>query len=92
MFDTKLRPVIDPPLNRAAALVAVTGLSANQMTSIGLALGLLAAACVVVGWFWTALLLIVLNRLADGLDGPLARLQGSTVLGGYLDIVFDFLF
>ena len=31
-------------------------------------------------------------RLADGLDGAIARHAGITDLGGYLDIVLDFLF
>ena len=37
-----------------------------------------------------ALVLIGLNRLADGLDGAVARKRGVTDLGGYLDIVLDF--
>ena len=37
-------------------------------------------------------LLILLNRLADGLDGAIARANRRTDLGGYMDIVFDFLF
>ena len=35
---------------------------------------------------------IALNRVADGLDGALARRLGPTDLGGYLDIVLDFVF
>ena len=35
--------------------------------------------------------LILLNRLADGLDGAIARNTQTTDLGGYLDIVCDFL-
>ena len=36
--------------------------------------------------------LIALNRIFDGLDGAVARHQGITDLGGYLDIVIDFIF
>jgi phosphatidylglycerophosphate synthase len=35
------------------------------------------------------LLLLLANRLADGVDGALARRAGATDLGGYLDIVLD---
>lgn len=35
--------------------------------------------------------LILANRLSDGLDGAVARVRGPTDLGGYLDIVYDFL-
>src|SRR6056300_1120262 len=34
---------------------------------------------------------VFLNRLSDGLDGVMARLQTPSPLGGYLDIVLDFL-
>ena len=35
---------------------------------------------------------ILLNRIFDGLDGALARKQGITDAGGFLDISLDFLF
>ncbi len=38
----------------------------------------------------TALLLWLLNRALDGLDGALARRCGATELGGLLDFVADF--
>jgi phosphatidylglycerophosphate synthase len=37
------------------------------------------------------LLLLLANRLADGVDGALAKRNGPTDLGGYLDIVLDFI-
>ena len=39
-----------------------------------------------------ALAFIAANRIADGLDGAVARRLGPTDLGGYLDIVLDFIF
>lgn len=92
MFDSRLRPLIDRPLNRVASALDAGGVSANALTVAGLVLGLGAAAAIVAGWFGAALALVTLNRLADGLDGPLARRRGATELGGYYDIVFDFLF
>ncbi|WMS44494.1 CDP-alcohol phosphatidyltransferase family protein [Acuticoccus sp. MNP-M23] len=92
MFDTRLRVLIDPPLNRMARVLDKNGVSANGLTAAGLVLGLGAAGAIVAGWFGAALALVALNRLADGLDGPLARCRGVTDLGGYYDIVFDFLF
>lgn len=92
MFDTRLRPIIDPPLNALAAALARTKVSANAVSLFGLALALLAMWAIALGWFAAALLLILANRLCDGLDGALARRAGSTELGGYYDIVFDFLF
>ena len=39
-----------------------------------------------------ALVLLLLSRLADGLDGAVARATKRTDFGGYLDIAADFLF
>lgn len=68
------------------------GISANAMTLFGLVVGLAAAVAIAVGWFWWALLLICISRLADGLDGAIARVTRKTDFGGYLDVTADFLF
>jgi len=92
MFDAKLRPLIDPPLNRLGSALARRGVTANAITFLGLALGLVGAAAISGGYFGGGLGLILANRLLDGLDGAVARANGPTVLGGYFDIVADFAF
>ena len=92
MFDAKLRPLIDPPLNAVGARLAKAGVSALTVTFLGLVLGLGAAVAAAFGEYGLALLLIGANRLADGLDGAVARARGPTDLGGYFDIVADFAF
>lgn len=93
MLDRYMRPLIDPPLNWGAAQLAKTALTPNALTLIGMAFGLGAAGSVVQNQHGLCLILIGLSRLADGLDGPLARLHGkSTDFGGYLDILCDFVF
>ena len=92
MFDAKLRPLIDPPLNRLGSALARRGVTANAITFLGLALGLAGAAAISGGYFGAGLGLILANRLLDGLDGAVARANGPTVLGGYFDIVADFAF
>ena len=92
MLDAKLRPLIDPPLNRIGAALARTGVSANALTFTGLALGLAGAAAIALGHIGWGLALIIANRLADGLDGAVARAKGPSDLGGYFDIVADFAF
>ena len=92
MFDAKLRPLIDPPLNAVGARLARAGVSALTVTFVGLVLGLGAAVAAAFGEYGLALLLIGANRLADGLDGAVARARGPTDLGGYFDIVADFAF
>lgn len=92
MFDAKIRPLIDPPLNRLGGALARAGITANMLTLGGLALGLGGAVAIAFGQIWLGLVLILANRLADGLDGAVARVKGPTALGGYFDIVADFAF
>lgn len=92
MFDAKLRPLIDPPLNAAGRALAGAGVTANALTFTGLALGLAGAAAIAFGQLGPGLALIVANRLLDGLDGAVARARGPSDLGGYFDIVADFAF
>ncbi len=92
MFDSALRPLIDPPLNSMGRALARRGISANALTLTGLLLGL-GAGVALAGRAWSiALALILLNRLCDGLDGAVARVRGKTDFGGYLDIFADYVF
>lgn len=92
MLDSAARRLIDPPLNRLGARLAVAGVKADGVTLAGLALGLLAALLVAMGQPGWALLPLLASRLADGLDGAVARATRKTDFGGYLDIWADFLF
>ena len=92
MLDSRLRPLIDPPLNAVGRGLAGLGVTANALTFSGLALGLGAAVAIAFGHLTLGLALILANRLLDGLDGAVARVRGPTLLGGYFDIVADFAF
>ena len=92
MLDAALRRVVGPPLDSAGRRLAAAGASADAVTLAGFAVGLVAIPLLATERYGLALLAIALNRLADGLDGAVARQRGSTDLGGYLDIVCDFLF
>lgn len=92
MLDAKLRPLIDPPLNRAGRALAAAGVSANMLTLAGLVLGLGGAVAIGFGEIGLGLALIIANRVFDGLDGAVARATAPTPLGGYFDIVADFAF
>lgn len=92
MFDRYARRLIDPPLNQIGAGLAARGYSANSVTLIGLVLGLLAAFLIAIGAPMLALVPLLASRIADGLDGAVARATRKTDLGGYLDIAADFLF
>ena len=92
MLDSKLRPLIDPPLNAIGRALAGLGVTANALTFTGLALGLGGAVAIAHGLLMSGLALILANRALDGLDGAAARARGPTPLGGYFDIVADFAF
>lgn len=92
MFDSKIRPFIDPVLNAQGARLAARGIRPDQVTLAGLGFGLLAAVLVGLGIMGWALAAILLSRLLDGLDGAVARAGQPSAFGGYLDIVCDFAF
>jgi phosphatidylglycerophosphate synthase len=100
MVDAWVLRQLRPVLGALAGVCAAAGLTASQVTAIGLGLGLASAACVVQGQFAAALLLLLANRLADGVDGMLARMQahlhgaaaGPSARGAFFDSVADFVF
>ena len=92
MFDAQLRPIIDPPMRVIGKSCIALGLQANHLTLIGFSFGLLAAIFIIRGHFYIAFICFLLNRVADGLDGAVARLTKPTDVGGFLDVVADFLF
>ena len=87
MFDARLRPLVDRILDPVGAFVARQGVTANQISFAGFGLGIGAAIAVALGFEIAAVMLIIANRICDGLDGAVARSTGSTDLGAYLDTV-----
>lgn len=93
MLDSRLRPLIDPPLNRLARALLRLGLGADLFTLLALGVGLLVVPALAHQAYGWALAAILINRLGDGLDGPLARASNrASDFGGYLDLVCDMLF
>lgn len=92
MLDSTVRPLIDPPLNAAARLLARLKVSPNAVTWAGFAIGMAAIPALAAHQYLLALLLILLRSVADGLDGAIARATHTTDYGGFLDIVLDFIF
>ncbi len=92
MLDGLARRLIDPPLNAAGRWIASCGIHADQVTAVGMAFGVLAAVAIAAGAMIAAIVLIAASRVFDGLDGAVARASAKTDRGGYLDIVFDFIF
>ena len=92
MLDRWTLPLVKKPLHKGACFLHRHGIKADQVTVAGFFIGILCLPALLMHWYWFASLCILLNRLADGLDGEVARLVGSTDAGGFLDIVLDFIF
>ncbi len=90
MLDAPARRLLSPLFTSAGGRLADAGVSAMAVTTTGWLVGLGACAAVVAHAWLLALGLWLLNRLLDGLDGPVARRNAASDLGGFLDIVADF--
>ena len=92
MLDRAAAALIKPLVDRLAGVLVRRAIGANQVTLLGFAIGLLAAALVASGNYLAAAVAILLSRLCDALDGAIARQTRVTDVGGFLDIALDFLF
>jgi len=92
MLDRFTTKIIRSPLNYAAQQIEKRGINADQVTLFGFFCGLLSLPALAYQAYYLALFFIILNRIFDGLDGALARIQGITDSGGFLDITLDFIF
>jgi phosphatidylglycerophosphate synthase len=63
-----------------------------MVTWTGFVIGMGAAASIAAGWFTAGLVMILANRMCDGLDGAVARASRPSDVGGFLDITLDFIF
>jgi phosphatidylglycerophosphate synthase len=92
MLDAFMRRLIAPALDRAGRTLARRGVGADALTFAGLAVGLTACGAIAAKLDALAVVLVVANRVLDGLDGAVARASARTDRGGFIDIVFDFAF
>lgn len=92
MIDAALLPLQRRLLHPPARALHAAGTSADAITLAGFAVGLAGVLAAAMSAFGLALLCLALNRLADGLDGAVARLGTPTDRGAFLDIALDFLF
>ncbi len=89
MFDHLLRGFKDQLLAPVAHLLR--WVPPNLISVVALAFGLGAAAAAASAAWGIGLALWIANRIADGLDGTVARVaERQTDFGGYLDILLDF--
>lgn len=92
MIDAAILPAQRRALHPLASALHARGIKADTITIGGFVIGALAVPALALGWYLVALVLILVNRLADGLDGEVARLSRPTDRGAFLDIALDFVF
>jgi len=92
MLDGVIRRNIEPALDRLGRELVRLGLGADQVTVGAFLVGLLAGLAILAQAYTLGLVLVLLSRLADGLDGAVARATRPTDRGGFLDITLDFAF
>jgi len=91
MLDQKFNLILKPILTKIAKILIKTGYSSNQITLFGFILGIFCFIFLSFGMIYIALSFFILNRIFDGIDGTMARHTKPTDLGGFYDIISDFL-
>ena len=92
MVDARLLPLQHRLLDPLGRRIAHWGINADQVSLVGCGFGLAGAAAAGLGLYGLAILGLLGNRLADGLDGAVARATAPTDRGAFLDIALDFVF
>ena len=91
MLDHRINKIVHPIMSGLANHIP-RQISANTITLVGFAVGVMVVPLLWLNLYSTAMAVILVNRFFDGLDGAVARKCGPTNLGGYLDITCDFIF
>jgi phosphatidylglycerophosphate synthase len=89
MLDTKGQPYIQPLLDTTADTFVKWHLSANVVTGIAVAIGIMASVWIYVDLVWLGLIFLWLSGFLDAVDGTMARKTKPSALGTVLDVTFD---
>lgn len=90
MLDGRFRGPVDRAVRPLGVLLNKTRLSPDQLTLMGLVLGIAAAVAIASGRLLIGLILVVFAGLPDLLDGPLAKASGTTSeRGAFFDSTID---
>jgi phosphatidylglycerophosphate synthase len=92
MFDRRATRLLAPILRALGRALVDRGVGADVVTLAGFLVGVTGALAIAAGQALAGLVLLLLSRLCDGLDGAVARLTQPTDRGAFLDIALDFLF
>ena len=85
MLDSYARPAVAPLIQKGADSLSAFGLNATQVTMIGFLIGICGLFAVGLGAYLFGLLLLLISRYLDGVDGVIARNTQITPFGRYMD-------
>jgi phosphatidylserine synthase len=92
MLDRQMLALTKPLVEDLARRIHQAGYSANQVSFAGFGFGVVSALMIASGFVTSAVIPLAINRMCDGLDGAIARSEGPSDRGAFLDITLDFLF
>jgi phosphatidylglycerophosphate synthase len=91
MLDAALQRLLSGPVDRLAAMLQRAGIGPNSITLVGFVFGLLAAGATGATLYLVALIFLTLHRVADLLDGAVARRSNASALGAFLDLSLGYI-
>lgn len=90
MLDERFRAALPRAAGPLARALVRRGVSPHSITVIAFGIAVVAAWLVAAGYAVIGVVVWLVGRVADGLDGLVARESGqSSAIGGYLDITLD---
>jgi len=90
MFDGRWRSTFEAGLQPVGSQIRRTGVTANHLTVLGLAMATVASVTIANGYLRAGLVLLVLTALPDVLDGAVAKASGTaSPRGAFFDSVVD---
>lgn len=91
MIDKEVNKLIKPILDLLSDLILKLNINATVLTFCGLFSSVICFFQIINSNFYLAFVFFLINRTFDGLDGYVARKTKITDLGGFYDIIFDFI-
>lgn len=90
MFDKRCRTGVERGLRPAGSALGKIGITADQLTLLGILLSVASGLAVARGWIFVGTVLLGASAVPDLLDGAVAKAQGtSSPRGAFFDSVSD---
>src|ERR687893_2676979 len=90
MFDKRCRPGVERSLRPVGTGLKKAGITADQLTVLGLVLSAACAVAVGKGWLFVGWCLLAASAVPDVLDGAVAKASGTaSPRGAFFDSVID---